>query len=641
MSGLTTPEAVAELRHEMRTPLNLIIGYCEMLLEDATDPSQKTALENTLRAGRDVLDRINATIPPTRGEITEGEFAGLRDALREPQGRILEATGPLLIPGPGGLDPQFERDVRRIRSSAERLLTVELPHGRTGGYVAITVEHPTQEPPQSAVPVRPAHILVVDDQEDNRSVLERRLRRQGHTVECATGGRSALEMAAQQRFDLVLLDVLMPDLDGLAVLERLKADSTTRDIPVIMISALDDVASVVRCIERGAEDHLPKPFDPVLLRARISACLEKKRLRDVELEYLREVGQVIEAATAVEAGTYEGGSLGQIAQRGDALGRLARVFDAMANKVRDREARLKDQVDALKREIEEAKQKTRNSAPAESAVLPTGKLFAGRFEILEEIGSGGMGMVYRALDRELGGQVAIKTLRPELVQDKSLVERFKSEIRLARQISDKHVVRTHDFGEKDGVCFLTMEYVEGITVRELLDTRGKLGVSPTLAIASQLAHSLVVAHEQGVIHRDIKPQNLLLDAAGVLKVMDFGVARLADQSGSQLTEVGMIVGTPAYMAPEQLMGEAFDERIDLYAMGVVLFECLTGRLPFLAPSPMTLIAKLMMERPPAPVDLNAEVPVPLSSLVLRLLAKDPGDRPASAVELVRLLSNLL
>ena len=260
-------------------------------------------------------------------------------------------------------------------------------------------------------------------------------------------------------------------------------------------------------------------------------------------------------------------------------------------------------------------------------------------KILDEIGSGGMGRVYRALDRELGGQVAIKTLRPELVQDRALVERFKTEIRLARQISDKHVVRTHDFGEKVGVYFLTMEYVEGITVRELLDTRGKLGVAPTLAIASQLAHSLVVAHEQGVIHRDIKPQNLLLDASGVLKVMDFGVARLADQT-SQLTEVGLLVGTPAYMAPEQMLGESFDERIDLYAMGVVLFECLTGRLPFIASSPVALIAKLMMEKPPSPMELNAEVPSAVSALVLRLLAKEPGQRPASAAELVRLLSDL-
>jgi DNA-binding response OmpR family regulator len=638
MSGLTTPEAVAELRHELRTPLNLIIGYCEMLLEDATDQQQRAALEQTLAAGRDVLERINATVPPTRGEISEADFVALRNALREPQGRILTSTSALLAADGGAIDPQFERDVRRIRSSAERLLTVELPHGRSGSHPAITIEHPVHGAAE-VPPVQPAHILVVDDQEDNRSVLERRLRRQGHTVESATGGRSALELLGNQRFDLVLLDVLMPDLDGLAVLERMKADTATRDIPVIMISALDDVASVVRCIERGAEDHLPKPFDPVLLRARISACLEKKRLRDVELEYLREVGRVIQAAIQVEAGSYENGALAQVAQRGDELGRLARVFDAMANQVRAREDRLKEQVAALRREIGEARQTSKPAAPRSKLSLPTGELFAGRFEVLDEIGSGGMGMVYRALDRELGDQVAIKTLRPELLQDTSLVERFKSEIRLARTISSKHVVRTHDIGERDGVYYLTMEYVEGITVRELLDTRGRLGTAPTLAIASQLAQSLVAAHEQGVIHRDIKPQNLLLDASGVLKVMDFGVARLAGGTAN-LTEVGMLVGTPSYMAPEQMMGESFDHRIDLYATGVVLFECLVGKLPFEANSAVALIARVLRDAPPSPAALDPEVPQAFSDLVVRLLAKDPAQRPANAAELVRLLSDL-
>ncbi len=635
MTGLTTPEAVAELRHELRTPLNLIIGYCEMLLEDATEPAQRGALEQTLAAGRDVLERINATVPPTRGEISEADFAALRDALREPQGRIVAATTALLAAN-GTADPQFERDVRRIRSSAERLLTVELPSGRSANHVAVTIEHPAAF---SGPPVQPAHILVVDDQEDNRAVLERRLRRQGHTVESASGGISALDMLGRERFDLVLLDVLMPDLDGLAVLERMKADQATRDIPVIMISALDDVASVVRCIERGAEDHLPKPFDPVLLRARISACLEKKRLRDIELEYLREVGRVIQAATAVEAGSYEKGALAQVAQRGDELGRLARVFDAMAHQVRAREDRLKEQVAALRREIGEARQSTRQAAPQGALSLPTGQLFAGRFEVQEEIGRGGMGMVYRALDRELGDQVAIKTLRPELLQDPTLLERFKYEIRLARHISSKHVVRTHDIGERDGVYYLTMEYVEGITVRELLDTRGKLGTAPTLAIASQLAQSLVAAHEQGVIHRDIKPQNLLLDAAGVLKVMDFGVARIAGGSAN-LTEAGMIVGTPAYMAPEQMLGEKIDERTDLYAAGVVLFECLLGRLPFEAGSAIALIARVLRDQPPVPVALDPEIPPAFSELVLRLLAKDPAQRPANAAELVHLLADL-
>jgi CheY-like chemotaxis protein len=639
MKALTTPEAVAELRHELRTPLNLIIGYSEMLLEDAETDDRRAALERVLAAGRDLLDRINSAVPPSRSEITSGEFEVLRMSLREPQERILAATAELLPSEGEAADPEFERDVRRVRGAAERVMTVELPQGRGSSHVAITVEHPAFGERVAALGGQPARILVVDDQDDNRAVLERRLRRQGHEVECAGGGFAALaQLQGGASFDLVMLDVLMPDLDGLAVLERLKADPATRDIPVIMISALDDVASVVRCIERGAEDHLPKPFDPVLLRARIGACLEKKRLRDIELEYLRAVGRVTQAASAVEAGTYTSGDLGEVAHRGDELGRLARVFDTMADHVRARESRLKEQVEALRREIADATA-ARTDEPSEGPTLPSGAVFADRYEVQGELGSGAMGMVYRAHDRELNELVAIKTLRSELLSDPSVVTRFKSEIRLARHISSKHVVRTHDIGERDGVYYLTMEYVEGITLRSLLDTRGRLGVAPTLAIAAQLAQSLAAAHEQGVVHRDIKPQNLLVDANGVLKVMDFGVARLQGNR-TQMTEAGMLVGTPAYMAPEQLLSEDFDERADLFAMGVVLFECLTGRLPFAGTTIVSIIAHLMRDEAPSPSSLNADVPADVSDLVLRLLAKEPGGRPATAAEVARQLAAL-
>lgn len=636
MTRLTTPEAVAELRHELRTPLNLIIGYTEMLLEDATDPPERDHLEAVLRGGREILDQVNTALAISCESVSQADLDSLVERLRDPQARIVAAT-TVLLDRP--LDAQLERDLRRIRNAAERLLTVELPRQNvmpTAGGAPIETTLTLRAP---LVADHPARILVVDDQEDNRAVLERRLRRQGHTVHCTSGGQAALAQIQREQYDLVLLDVLMPDLDGYAVLGRLKGDPATRDVPVIMISALDDIGSVVRCIEGGAEDHLPKPFDPILLRARISACLEKKRLRDGELEYLREVGHVIEAATAVESGTFNPDTLAPVTRREDALGRLARVFTAMADQVRAREERLRKQVEALRREISEARPSPVDSPPSEAPELPTGHLLSGRYEILAELGRGGMGLVYRALDRELGEQVAVKTLRRDLVADETMLERFKSEIRLARHISDKHVVRTHDIGEWMGVHYLTMEYVEGISVRELIDTRERLGVEATLAIASQLAQSLAAAHDQGIIHRDIKPQNLLLDSTGVLKVMDFGVARLAERP-SGLTEAGMVVGTPAYMAPEQMLAETVDHRSDLYAVGVVMYECLTGRIPFTAPSVVALIAKVLHERPIPPVELASDIPPVLSALVLRLLAKDSADRPASAHELLGLLRTL-
>ncbi len=185
--------------------------------------------------------------------------------------------------------------------------------------------------------------------------LKRSLEQQGHTVALAENGSQVLEMLGQGNFDLVLLDILMPEMDGFEVLARLKSDPARRDLPVIVISALDEMDSVVRCIGMGAEDFLPKPFDPLLLRARLGACLEKKRLRDIELEYLQQVDCVTSAAEAVEAGTFELASLDCVAARNDALGKLARVFQNMARQVFAREQNLRQQVQALRIEIDEAK----------------------------------------------------------------------------------------------------------------------------------------------------------------------------------------------------------------------------------------------------------------------------------------------
>ncbi|MGB8647326.1 MAG: response regulator [Anaerolineae bacterium] len=198
-------------------------------------------------------------------------------------------------------------------------------------------------------------ILVVDDNRINRMQLKRVLEQQGHTVALAENGRQALEVIRQAPFDLLLLDIIMPELDGYQVLERLKQDPDLREIPVIVISALDEMDSVIKCIGLGAEDYLPKPFNPLLLRARLGACLEKKQLRDQELEYLHQVARLTDAASAVEAGTFDLENLTPVAERTDALGHLARVFLNMAREVYAREQRLKQQLMELRIEIDEVK----------------------------------------------------------------------------------------------------------------------------------------------------------------------------------------------------------------------------------------------------------------------------------------------
>ncbi len=636
---------IKHLRHELRTPVNAILGYSEMLREDW--PAHQNDLDTIVAAARAIIATIDARLPPTTADCSSADLDALRVAVRPHQDRIVRSVTALRETADA---TPMASDLDRIEHAAQRLGQVTLSSATPpvdDGLTRVT-DVPTMitrapEMPRAAATVStnaatPFRILVVDDVADNRNVLERRLQREGHAVVCADDGLRALEEIRAQAFDLILLDIMMPEIDGFEVLRQLKQSPDTVDIPVIMISARDDLDSVVRCIEQGAEDHLPKPFDPVLLRARITASLDKKRLRDREKDYLREVKAIASAASAVEDGRYESATLARTAVRDDELGRLARVFDGMAAQVKAREDRLREQVAGLRQEID-AVRRLADVSDTGDVRLPAGHLLAGRYEIQQLVGVGAMGTVYRAHDRDLTETVAVKVLRPELLADRTILERFKAEVRLARRISHPAVVRTHDVGESEGMHFLTMEYVEGLTARDLLDSRGKLGVAAVLALAAQLTRALEAAHAQGVIHRDIKPQNLLLDAQGSLKVMDFGVSRLTG-SAAAAGETGLLIGTPDYMAPEQLLGQDIDVRADLYATGVVLFECLTGQLPFRADTLVARIAKALNEEPPALAGPPGDIPPALAALVARLLARERDVRPASAQELLRLLEQI-
>ena len=634
--GLLTAAEVSALRHDLRTPVNHIVGYCELLLEDTApaDGGRREALQTAIASAREVIALIEGALPASGQGVTGADVDALRARMRPAHDRIMAAMESLQPPD--ARDHPDGADIAKVRRATGQLLALD----RRSAEVPRPAEGAPA--PTAPAPAGKGRILVVDDVEDNRAVLMRHLVRQGYQVEDASDGATALRMAAAGTFDLMLLDVRMPGIDGKEVLVRIKKDAATRDLPVVMISAADELETIAGCIEAGADDFLPKPFDPVLLRARVSASIEKKRLRDMEVDYLRQVHRVVEAAVAVEQGRYLAGSLAEVAGRDDAIGHLARVFDTMAAGVRAREERLSAQVSILKREIEEAKggKSDRDTDELDAETLLPGATFADRYTIIRVVGRGGMGTVYKAHDRELAEEIAIKLLRADALRgDPTMVERFKSEIRLARRISHTTVVRTHDFGEAAGAYYVTMEYVEGITVRDLIDLRGTLSAAATLGIARQLAQALQVAHEQGVIHRDIKPQNLLLDAAGVLKVMDFGIATLAGAT-STITQAGMVVGTPAYMAPEQLLAETVDARSDLYAVGVVLYECLTGELPHQALNNVSLIAKVLNNIPVSPQERNPDVPSLLSALVMRLLDKDAARRPADAEELGRLLAQI-
>ena len=232
-------------------------------------------------------------------------------------------------------------------------------------------------------------------------------------------------------------------------------------------------------------------------------------------------------------------------------------------------------------------------------------VFAGRYEIIEELGTGGMGRVYRAHDTKLNEEVALKLIKPEIAAEKRVIERFRNELKTARKITHKNVCRMYDFHEEGKTLYLTMEYVRGEDLKSLIHRTKALTVGASLAIARQVAEGLAEAHKLGIVHRDLKPGNIMIDKEGQAKIMDFGISR--SLAGGGTTAEGAIIGTPEYMSPEQVEGKEADQRSDIYALGIILFEMVTGRLPFEGETPFSIANKQKTEPPPDPRKLNPQI----------------------------------
>jgi serine/threonine protein kinase/tetratricopeptide (TPR) repeat protein len=267
--------------------------------------------------------------------------------------------------------------------------------------------------------------------------------------------------------------------------------------------------------------------------------------------------------------------------------------------------------------------------PAEE--LKRGIVFAGRYEIIEELGKGGMGRVYRVEDTKAKEEIAIKLIKPEIAADKKTIERFRNELTTARKIVQKNVCRMYDIGEEKGQHFITMEYVSGGDLKKFIRRSKQLTVGTAISISKQICEGLSEAHSLGIVHRDLKPNNIMIDDNGNARIMDFGIARTIREKG--ITGPSVMIGTPEYMSPEQVDAKEVDQRSDIYSLGIIMYEMVTGELPFQGETPLSVAMKHKGEIPKDPRDINAQIPEDLSGLILKCLAKEKADRYRSPAEI--------
>ncbi len=691
------PRAVrSKLRHELRTPLNQILGYSQMLQEEAEDrglPDFASDLAKIEAAGRRLLGLIDQITTDEPGAAEAGEVRN--------QTRAAAFSGIFTSASPSDV-PAAAR------------------------------------PPQQS----PGTLLVVDDNENNRDLLARRLAARGYQVRTAEGGREAIEMVDAQSFDLILLDVMMPEISGLDVLQILRTRHTAAALPIIMATARDASADVVEALKLGANDYVTKPLDFAVVLARVEAQLSLKRARDQvqrlndQLEEAQEritrlVESSSEAVTDIAAWAsaiardiahaidvheigvwvFEGEAIvslaptqslapspddiatmsrsgQQLVRSGDTLvpvmGMSGELFGALSVSGRRKawtsvQMRLLGsfsrqlggalELRKMRRDLAEAADRKRASRQSmldrgivllhvcprcsrcydhtvgecavdgarldDSRGLPY--RIAGRHRLVQVLGEGGMGTVFEARDERLERDVAVKVIKVEHFNDETVRLRFENEARAVARIDHPNVVALYDSGElEDGSLYLVMELLHGRDLASMVKACGRGTPRQVASLIRQGGAALGAAHAARLVHRDIKPENLfLIDSPDGFsaKILDFGVAKeFACDTG--LTQTGMLVGTPLFMSPEQILGKPTDLRSDLYSFAAVMYLALTGRRVTLGETLPDILLDVVQGAAPVLSSLVPGVPRSVDEAFVWALAKDPDSRPASVQQWV-------
>jgi len=456
---------------------------------------------------------------------------------------------------------------------------------------AETPPPPSRPPPSvgTTQSVRP-RVLIVDDTPANLTLLSEMLIARGYDVSVATNGRRALALAAAQPPSAIMLDISMPDMNGYEVCGALKAKDATRAVPVLFLSSLDEVGDKVAAFRAGGVDYVTKPFAVEEVMARLETQLRIARLTG-ELEARR---RDLERQNA------------ELARRNDELmlahRRTDRVFLALAE------------------------------------LLP-GKVLDEKYLLEEKIGAGGFGTVFRGKHLLLDRAVAVKVFRPTPANDTTEgLERFRAEGAAACRVDHPNVVQVLDSGIAESIPYLVMELLEGRPLSEAIAEEKPMPPARVAGILVPVCRALAEAAAQSVVHRDIKPSNVFLHRGRdgeIVKVVDFGIAKLlgapADPPTEDATMTGVLIGSPAYMAPERILGAAYDARSDIYSVGVMAYEMLAGRRPFEARgaghAPIAL--RSLIDDPPLLRELAPEVPAELDAIVMAAMARRPESRPSA------------